>query len=360
VNTGTWCVPIVPGCMMPSAAAAGTGAIGYGTELYSTTTNGGATYNPIATVHVRSMCTVERLGCTDDAGAENYDPTATTLVKCYNKLPGCLNPYALNYMCAERGTAPCDVRATGVSRHAKHICSWEGDEGAPSPPPPGMPGGGGYSVKERHYIVVSMYSSELYSDIGREPVMKASHSKFTGHAGLPASTTGHKVFTMAEVHYSTLTPDLVHNYESGSSADSSARRQLVESIESVTDLASSLLKRASRMISRAARRLNAQDGAKLHFETEYESEDEANEAHAKLVAEVDLSKEALTAALGVEVTSDATTHVETRIEYVQDGLPDAVVTAIIAGVVAGIVVIGIIVAYVVYKRRTKVKAVVPA
>jgi hypothetical protein len=133
VNTATWCIPKVYGCMMPSPTTVATA-----TAASAGTKDGGSgNYSAIATVNVKTMCNVGRLGCTD-VTAFNYDPKATIDDgSCYPDLYGCLDPAALNFNCTYKDVfEPCTpVRALVPTRHYADICSY-----FLSPPPAGAPG----------------------------------------------------------------------------------------------------------------------------------------------------------------------------------------------------------------------------
>lgn len=83
VDSLTWCVPSVTGCMDPLALS----------------------YSPSITVHDPSTCTYQR-GC-QDVSAINYDAHADEPGTCYFFVEGCLDPAALNYGCGAYSTTAC-------------------------------------------------------------------------------------------------------------------------------------------------------------------------------------------------------------------------------------------------------------
>jgi len=146
INSNTWCVPVVAGCMMPSSYA--------GTFGWNPQTSEGYTrkhfkdglainFDPAATLN-DDTCVVEREGCTDST-MYNYDSKATLPSQCWPDVFGCLHPGALNYGCPDRFLSdggsylltPCTDATTGlVVAAAKHdigVCNF--DYPPPSPPP---------------------------------------------------------------------------------------------------------------------------------------------------------------------------------------------------------------------------------
>jgi len=102
VNSNTWCIPPVTGCMMPNWNAVETnryfgGASPADTKIHHRD-GGSSNFNPLATVHVQSECKVERYGCMDSA-AFNYDPHATINFDCYPNAGACFDDAALNFNC---------------------------------------------------------------------------------------------------------------------------------------------------------------------------------------------------------------------------------------------------------------------
>lgn len=157
VNTNTWCVPAVAGCMMPSEAM----AVGYSNPsnvragVFGDGLNGA--FSILTTVGDGS-CTAARYGCgaasppSSTAGAFNYDALSNSHTVCY--LPdvrGCLNPDALNFRCATKTASSCvgsEYSDGAVTEHDKAICVWPGQgcnggvcPSPPAPPPPTAPEG---------------------------------------------------------------------------------------------------------------------------------------------------------------------------------------------------------------------------
>jgi len=144
LNSRTWCVPSVPGCMMPPTGYPSLNYLGSGARAHQR--DGLAiNFNPAATVHDPTKCTLERFGCTDSK-AFNYDPHATVDYGCYAKTPGCLDPNYDNYNCSSSCkdvttddgavvcvaiTAKCTDESPRVTTHNQAICSAT----APSAPP---------------------------------------------------------------------------------------------------------------------------------------------------------------------------------------------------------------------------------
>uniref|UniRef100_A0A7S3BQV2 Uncharacterized protein n=1 Tax=Haptolina ericina TaxID=156174 RepID=A0A7S3BQV2_9EUKA len=142
VNSNTWCVPIVTGCMMPTSSYA---SLGYGTDGYTVPRDGlatSATYAHTATKHSKDSCVVERIGCmsatTGGTTNENYDPKATVSATCYPKTSGCLDPAAKNFNCTARGydgsvngvdtyipyTAVCTDLSPRATVHGANVCEY--------------------------------------------------------------------------------------------------------------------------------------------------------------------------------------------------------------------------------------------
>merc|ERR1719310_2085249 len=85
VNTNTWCIPVVRGCMMPLRAPSGVSSHGRDT-------GGSATYNENATVNAPLACVPARTGCMNPE-AVNYDRDATfDDGSCLLPPDGCLDP----------------------------------------------------------------------------------------------------------------------------------------------------------------------------------------------------------------------------------------------------------------------------
>lgn len=166
VNSHTWCVPMVAGCMMPSvehvasayADVPSTVALSNNPALLPSGRTDAITANFSAstTLHVPSMCTVARFGCgsagvatgTDGFGVEtalNHDPLATVNTRCYWPRYGCLNMRASNFGCEHySAVSPCSPpEAERVTVHQSHRCRFPQAPPAPPapPPPPKLPAG---------------------------------------------------------------------------------------------------------------------------------------------------------------------------------------------------------------------------
>jgi len=150
INSRSWCIPYAAGCMMPAAAAAGSG---YSNPSSHKRQGLAANFDPLATVHSSSSCTVEYLGCTHTA-ALNYDPLATVEHDCWFSKAGCLDPAALNFGCPLPGTAACSI-LTGPDRitvHVAGLCSFE-VPAPPTPPQPGLPVGASKEPSEYRAVI---------------------------------------------------------------------------------------------------------------------------------------------------------------------------------------------------------------
>lgn len=170
VNTFTWCIDSVPGCMMPDATALKSGNKPDGTPIYANPSatskfsfisgpsgkidGPSGTWITSATLNVPSMCKRGRFGCGESGravsipgfgvvSALNYDPWVTSTTSCYFAKTGCLNPNAVNFGCTSKTfTAPCYSTADPtpenirVTRHAKVACRWSNNPPPPAGPPP--------------------------------------------------------------------------------------------------------------------------------------------------------------------------------------------------------------------------------
>jgi len=134
VNSNTWCIPRVRGCMMPPQGATSTSL---NTASRDHTRDGGTgNFSTIATVNVPSYCTRGRLGC-NVTGSVNYDPYATVMSgRCYAPYVGCLDRTALNFNCTTVDSfAPC-AEESPPTRHLAEVCNYFF-----SPPPAASPAG---------------------------------------------------------------------------------------------------------------------------------------------------------------------------------------------------------------------------
>ena len=149
VNSNSWCVPIVEGCMLPSAPYASGGYANPEAAASNTRVIPGGIVDGLSgnfslstTMHRPALCTEPvRYGC-GTPGKVNYDPLANVHTFCYSELPGCLNAAAVNYGCASYDdTSTCTLpEAERVTTHVPGICRWElSPPSPPNPPPPPTP-----------------------------------------------------------------------------------------------------------------------------------------------------------------------------------------------------------------------------
>lgn len=140
VNSNTWCVPPVTGCMMPSTGLTSVATAATAGRAHTRDGGAGIEYNPAATVHDLALCHVGRVGCRDP-DARNYDPRATYNGTCYPEQDGCLDSDALNYNCT-RNEAPYSVCTDAwprATRHSAILCVFTLNP-PPSPAPSFPPG----------------------------------------------------------------------------------------------------------------------------------------------------------------------------------------------------------------------------
>jgi hypothetical protein len=163
VNTNSWCIPKVEGCMLPPKGFANYKA----DAVFETTAHTFDGFGDVAKYGlseskfgiITSMkmedcvlrtsevggvevpLTTFRCGCTD-TDAANYDPYATTeacsdgtTFKCYKETEGCLNPAALNYGCSSPSTFTRCTESPRVTTHVPEKCQFY-PSAPPSPPPP--------------------------------------------------------------------------------------------------------------------------------------------------------------------------------------------------------------------------------
>jgi len=180
INSGTWCIPDVSGCMVPSPDYASTSysTVQLTSAWFGKTPNEPTvTWSSTITRHVPSMCSALRFGCMN-ATQVNYDPLATAPSDCFNPTFGCLNPAAVNFGCPGLDfTAPCRDRLTlpangfGAPRyettyHLKALCKWSNLSPPPSPPPMPAPPG----ATAAHSVDVLMTASGTKADIDAQSV----------------------------------------------------------------------------------------------------------------------------------------------------------------------------------------------
>jgi hypothetical protein len=175
INTNTWCVPPIVGCMMPATtnpnplflAPAVPNPQPYAGAVESRvhTRDGLAlTFDPAATVYNKDMCEVMRYGCMDSLAA-NYDPHATYNYQCYPVLEGCLNKHALNFGCSVQQITSCTntTRSEALTGHSKTVCIWK--VSPPSPPPPApYPRRPGVQISTVHKAEVTYIAAGVVDD----------------------------------------------------------------------------------------------------------------------------------------------------------------------------------------------------
>jgi hypothetical protein len=129
MNTNTWCVQPVTGCMMPTVERS-SGGRGTRTSLKNNRfgyaiASGAGFYDTAATVH--GTCTVHNKGCMDST-AVNYHAWATVPDTCYKKKIGCAHKNATNYGCTDY----ISDTGTGVGGQVIKPCP-DGQENGPAP-----------------------------------------------------------------------------------------------------------------------------------------------------------------------------------------------------------------------------------
>merc|ERR1719327_432451 len=124
INSHSWCIEPVEGCMMPPAASA---SAGYDNPSAHQRQALSIDFNPAATVP--GSCTL------------NYDEHATVPADCYFTRSGCLDSTAINYGCTSGGIEKCNMDLPSqeqITVHVEGLCSYQYPE-PPSPPPPKFP-----------------------------------------------------------------------------------------------------------------------------------------------------------------------------------------------------------------------------
>jgi len=195
INSATWCIPRVVGCMMPNVAHAPASfaptsttntaaASAIAAAIAGSLKDGLAgNFNPAASVHDPALCTIERHGCMDST-MNNYDALATVAGACYPKLEGCLNPAAKNLYCTSRQYTACPELAGVTQLHARAICQF--DDAPPMPPgapPPPLPPG--QSFERKPVVATTMVAGGDVADYD-ETVKGNLKSFFAEQAGTNA------------------------------------------------------------------------------------------------------------------------------------------------------------------------------
>jgi len=188
INSNTWCVPRVLGCMMPldlqrsiytsKETHFSTGWDVFATEHRQSICKGALTLNTTWIPFRKPLTGVKviRYGCMDPTAA-NFDAAATTphsglYFRCYAVVQGCLNPRALNLGCTQKGPAPCtgaSAPANPVTVHNPFMCTYPNEQGVsasgqapPAPPAPSptpmapAPEGMVVTTVVRHLVEVAM------------------------------------------------------------------------------------------------------------------------------------------------------------------------------------------------------------
>jgi len=130
INSNTWCIPIMSGCMMPSTIV-GDARIQQETKMHG---RDGLAANYDVSATVDSGCIVERYGCMDST-AINYEWNANREGPCWPTTVGCMHPGALNFGCpfdydrttGEQIITPCTDamnNVTQISSHDEFLCTW--------------------------------------------------------------------------------------------------------------------------------------------------------------------------------------------------------------------------------------------
>ena len=169
VQTGTWCVPLRTGCMMPVATAASS----FTKPAVALFDGVAANYDPAATLHVAASCSIYRAGCMS-SGALNYDALATVAGACIMPKLGCLAPLAVNSGCSSPDATQSCTEIPPVTVHSSFTCKWvQSPPAPPAPPLPPSPPGVYETV-----IVVSMdlavaAKGSLYSPIEQDGMKNA-------------------------------------------------------------------------------------------------------------------------------------------------------------------------------------------
>jgi hypothetical protein len=327
INSLTWCVPLVEGCMMPPELPNGP---------YKSYDLGTSEFKFTATKHKRGQCFSQtatgtipaaRVGCTVP-GAMNYDPTATVsgtskYTQCYvcenEECSGCLNKGAVNFGCKEKqdDTTGCD--ASEVLIHAGDRCKYPGEPALgtpspPSPPPPQAPEGGGTKA-----VVTYVFTVEFSAAGTVEENVALADDMIGAFAAKYDPPAGAKVLAHIE------------NPENG------VRNGPYPDCED-TSLYDSCTGNRRQLAADSSRRLQV-GGVLWIFQIKYA---DAADAAAAEQASAGLSDQGALAAIfatavpSLVVTSGATVAIVEEITYIESGLTDAQRAGLIAGVLCGV------------------------
>ena len=183
VNSNSWCVPKVYGCMMPNADASSVGTHELTGRLHKRD-GGSANYNPLATVNTPRTCVRGRLGCMSKT-AVNYDSRATVSegATCFEPADGCLDRTALNFNCTRRvGFTPCTDALPRATRHVAVLCNY-GVPPPPAPRPPLLP----TTIPKETYVSIKFVASGDVTDYTQDRIDLIAGAFATG-AGVEASS----------------------------------------------------------------------------------------------------------------------------------------------------------------------------
>ena len=183
INSASWCVPRVVGCMLPSPATLSSRSSASTGRLHAL--DGGAiNFNPSATVNNKASCVIKRVGCMDSS-ALTYDMRATVADSsmCYYPVAGCLDRSAMNTGCQLRSFEKCTdvLRADLVTIHDANLCNYHY-----SPPPtqaPSVPPGATIAYVKVVVVLVGAGAVEDYTPAVKTTIAGA----FAASAGVEAS-----------------------------------------------------------------------------------------------------------------------------------------------------------------------------
>ena len=183
VNSASWCVPRVVGCMLPSPATLSSRTSAPTNRLHAF--DGGAiNFNPSATVNDKASCVIKRIGCMDPA-AVTFDARATVsdTAVCYYPVAGCLDRSAMNTGCKIKSFEKCTetLRADLVTIHDPNLCNYHY-----SPPPaqaPSVPPGATIAFVK---VTVTLVAAGVVEDY-TPAVQAAIATTFAAGAGVEPS-----------------------------------------------------------------------------------------------------------------------------------------------------------------------------
>jgi len=363
INSLTWCVPLVLGCMMPPEIPNGPyNSYDLSTSEFDFTATKHDGAQCISTVpkddnyHKSGKVPAARVGCTSE-GAMNYDPTATMsgtskYTQCYvcgdsvDACTGCLNPSAVNFGCTKYQDNKDDCVKANVLVHSASVCKYAGEPpvgtaSPPSPPPPAAPAGGGFKAEVVYVFTISFSAAGTVEEnlLLADSMLAAMQAEYN-----PPADAVLLAFIINVETGSVYGPLPDCEDDPALSCTDNARRQL---------------------LADEKRRLQA-SGVEWKFEIKYKDQNQAAAAEASSGGLADQA--ALTAffeAAGITdlvVTSGGAISIEEEITYVQSGLNDAATAGLIAGVVVGVVLIaGAVFVYMRMKKKAAyAKTVVPA